>query len=183
LNLIEISIIALGLAMDAFAVSIISGLTINSPRIRDALRIAVFFALFQAVMPWMGWVVGLRLRDLISSIDHWIAFGLLSMLGLKLILESGRAKPKVIDPLRIYTLLLLSLSTSIDALVVGVSFSFLDVSIVIPSMIIGGVTLSLSFPGVYLGHRFGLLLGGKAEIAGGLFLIGMGIKILIEHLS
>ena len=184
MSLIDISFLAVGLAMDAFAVSIISGLTVRSPRLRDAFRIAIFFGLFQAVMPWLGWGIGLGLRDVISSIDHWIAFGLLSMIGIKLMSRSGKAKskPKMPDPLRIYTLLLLSLGTSIDALAVGVSLSFLDVSMVIPSLIIGGVTFSLSFAGVFIGHRFGPLLGGKAEIIGGIFLVGIGIKILIEHL-
>ncbi len=171
--------------MDAFAVSIMSGLNIKSPRMGNALKIAIFFGGFQGVMPWVGWLVGLQLKGLISSIDHWIAFGLLSMVGLKLIIGSGRDRSQSmkVGPLKVYTLLLLSLGTSIDALVVGVSFSFLSLSILIPSLIIGGVTLFLSWGGVFIGHRFGLLIGGRAEVVGGLFLIGMGVKILIEHLS
>ena len=185
MHLIDIFIIALGLAMDALAVSVMIGLKINRPRIGVALRVAISFGVFQAVMPLVGWVVGLQLKGFILSIDHWIAFGLLSLIGLKLIIESGRVRPqsKGVDPLRVYTLLLLSLGTSIDALIVGISFPFLSGSIIIPAMVIGGVTFLLSWGGVSLGHRFGPLLGGKADVVGGLFLIGMGVKELIEHLS
>jgi len=183
-NLITIILIAFGLAMDAFAVSVTSGITIKELKIRNALKIALFFGLFQAVMPVIGWLAGLSLRALISSIDHWIAFGLLFIVGCKMIYESFNlaSDKRTINPLDVYILLMLSLATSIDALAVGVSFAFLKVSIATPVIIIGVVTFGLSFLGVYIGDRFGHFFEKKIEIAGGLILIGIGIKILIEHL-
>ncbi len=177
--------IAFGLAMDAFAVSITSGLTIKSLKINNALRIAIFFGLFQAIMPLIGWLAGLSFRDFISGVDHWIAFGLLSIIGCKMIYESSKMElsNKRINPLNVYVLLMLSFATSIDALAVGLSLSFLNVSIALPAIIIGIVTFLLSIFGVYLGNRFGHYFERKIEIIGGLILIGIGIKILIEHLT
>jgi len=176
--------IAFGLAMDAFAVSITSGITIKNLRINNALKIALFFGLFQAIMPVIGWLAGLSLKDFISEIDHWIAFGLLSFIGCKMIYESItlQSNEKQIDPLNVYVLLMLSVATSIDALAVGVSFAFLKVSIVTPVVIIGTVTFLLSYLGVYIGDRIGHFFENKIEIAGGLLLIGIGLKILIESL-
>lgn len=170
--------------MDAFAVSITSGLTIKHLKINHALRIALFFGLFQAVMPIIGWLAGFSLRDYISNIDHWIAFGLLSMIGLKMIFESFKmsSDEKEIDPLNIYILLMLSIATSVDALAVGLSLSILRVSIVTPAIIIGIITFILSLIGVFIGDRFGHFFEKKIEILGGLILIGIGLKILIEHL-
>jgi len=155
MDIISIVLIAVGLAMDAFAVSITSGITIKSLRINNALKIAIFFGLFQAVMPVIGWLAGLSLRDYISAIDHWIAFGLLSFIGCKMIYESIaiQSSKKEINPLNVYVLLVLSVATSIDALAVGVSFAFLKVSIVTPVIIIGTVTFFLSYLGVYIGDR------------------------------
>ena len=149
--------IAFGLAMDAFAVSITSGITIKNLKINNALKIALFFGLFQAIMPLVGWLAGLSLRGFISEIDHWIAFGLLSFIGCKMICESitMRSNEKQINPLNIYVLLMLSVATSIDALVVGVSFAFLKISIVTPVLVIGTITLILSFFGVFVGNRIG----------------------------
>jgi len=185
MSIISIIFIAFGLAMDAFAVSITSGLTIKQFRIGDALKIAIFFGLFQAIMPLIGWSAGLGFRDYISGIDHWIAFGLLSIIGCKMIYESFKIgeKNKKIDPLNIYVLLMLSIATSIDALAVGLSLAFLNFSIILPSIIIGCITFLLSVFGVYFGNRFGNYFEKKIEIIGGLILIGIGIKILIEHLN
>jgi putative Mn2+ efflux pump MntP len=171
--------------MDAFAVSISSGITIKSPRIEQALKIAVFFGVFQAIMPVVGWFVGLGLRELISRVDHWIAFGLLLLIGCRMIYESTRSRSerKVLNPLGLGVLLLLSVATSIDALAAGVSLAFLKISILLPVIIIGAVTLVLSFIGVFVGDRSGHLFENKAEFVGGLVLIGIGTKILIEHLS
>ena len=185
MDLITITFIAFGLAMDAFAVSITSGITIKQLRIHNALKVAVFFGSFQAIMPIVGWLAGLSLRDFISGVDHWIAFGLLSLIGCKMIYESMKMESgdKAINPLNVYVLLMLSVATSIDALAVGVSFAFLKVSIVTPIIVIGIVTFGLSLLGVFVGDRFGRFFEKKIEIAGGLILIGIGIKIVVEHLA
>ena len=184
MDIITIIFIAFGLAMDAFAVSVTSGITIKQLKVRNALKIALFFGAFQAFMPVIGWLAGLSLRAIISSVDHWIAFGLLFVVGCKMIYESVKLEPKerTINPLDVSILLMLSIATSIDALAVGVSFAFLKVSIATPVIIIGVVTFILSFTGVYIGDRFGHFFEKKIEIAGGLILIGIGLKILIEHL-
>lgn len=182
MNIIKIVLIALGLAMDAFAVSVASGVIIKRLRIKSALRIAVFFGLFQAVMPLIGWLAGLSLKDFISGVDHWIAFGLLSTIGCKMIYESAKIQSNNFDPLNIYVLLMLSIATSIDALAVGVTFAFLEISIVTPIVIIGVVTFLLSFIGVFVGNRFGHFFEKKIELAGGLILICIGVKILVEHM-
>jgi putative Mn2+ efflux pump MntP len=176
--------IALGLAMDAFAVSIASGAAIRELRLRHALRIALFFGVFQAAMPVAGWATGIGLRDLIGGIDHWIAFGLLAAVGIKMIYESARMGPgkKRMDPLNPSILLILSIATSIDALAVGISFAFLRIAIVTPVLVIGMVTFLLSLSGVYLGDRAGHLFEKKIALLGGILLIIIGIKILIEHL-
>lgn len=175
--------IALGLAMDAFAVSITSGFTVRQLKIHYALKIALFFGLFQAIMPVMGWAAGFGLRDFISSVDHWIAFVLLTAIGIKMIYESRAIKKeeKEVVILSIYALLLLSIATSIDAFAVGFSLSALNVSIINPALIIGIITFMLSFAGVFIGNRFGHLFESKIEIVGGVILIGIGIKILLEH--
>jgi putative Mn2+ efflux pump MntP len=183
-DLIAILFIALGLAMDAFAVSITSGFTTKQLKVNHAFRLAAFFGLFQAIMPVIGWLAGFGLRDFISGIDHWIAFGLLSIIGVKMILESTKMSPdKKIDPLNIYVLLMLSIATSIDALAVGLTLSVLNISIITPAIIIGIITFLLSFIGVFIGDRFGHFFENKIEALGGLILIGIGIKILIEHLA
>lgn len=185
MDIISIIFIAFGLAMDAFAVSITSGLIIKHLRVNNALKIAMFFGAFQAIMPLIGWSAGLSFRDFISGVDHWIAFGLLSIIGCKMIYESSKmgSNEKKIDPLNLYVLFILSIATSIDALAVGLSLSFLDVPIALPAIIIGVVTFLLSLLGVYLGNRIGHFFERKIELIGGLILIGIGIKILIEHLT
>lgn len=182
--MLTILLIAIGLAMDAFAVSVTSGITIKNLRINHALRIAIPFGLFQAIMPVVGWWVGLGMKDLISGVDHWIAFGLLGFIGGKMIYESTRIEEieRVGNPLDTYVLLILSIATSIDALAVGLSLSFLNVSIATPVIIIGVVTFLLSFLGVFVGNRFGHFFENKAEFTGGLIMIGIGVKILVEHL-
>jgi putative Mn2+ efflux pump MntP len=185
MDIISIIFIAFGLAMDAFAVSITSGLTIKHLKINNALKIAIFFGSFQSIMPLIGWSVGLGFRNYISGFDHWIAFGLLSIVGCKMIYESSKMEVnnKKIDPLNVYVLLMLSIATSIDALAVGLSLSFLNLSIILPAMIIGIITFLLSIFGVYFGNRFGHYFEKKIEIIGGLIIIGIGIRILIGHLT
>lgn len=185
MDIITIIVIAFALAMDAFAVSITSGLTIKHLEVNDALKIAIFFGSFQAVMPVIGWLTGLSLISFISDVDHWVAFGLLSLVGCKMIYESIKieSSEKEIDPLNVYVLLMLSIATSIDALVVGVSFAFLKTFILTPIIVIGTVTFLLSFLGVFVGNRFEHFFDKKIKIVGGLTLIGIGIKILVEHLA
>lgn len=177
--------IAIGLAMDAFAVSIASGVTIKHLRIRNALTIATCFGSFQAFMPLIGWLAGLTLRDFISGFDHWIAFGLLNGIGFKMIYESCKVDSieRQINPLNIFVLLILSIATSIDALAVGMSLSFLKIAIAVPAIVIGTVTFLLTLLGVFVGNRVGHFFEKKIEILGGLILIGIGVKILIEHLT
>lgn len=185
MDILTILLIAVGLAMDAFAVSIASGLTVKGLQLKGALKIALFFGLFQALMPVLGWSAGLGLRGFISGIDHWIAFGILSVIGSKMIFESFAIKTNrgKTENQGTYTLLVLSIATSIDALAVGLTLSFLKVSIFSPAIIIGVVTAILSFAGVLIGKRYGHLFESKIEALAGLILIGIGIKILIEHLS
>lgn len=182
MGIITIIFIALGLAMDAFAVSVVSGITIKGLKTSHALRIGLFFGGFQALMPVVGWLTGLGLKNFIFGFDHWIAFGLLSFIGVKMIYESNRIDKDRRDPLGIYNLLILAIATSIDALAVGVTFAFLSVSIIIPVVIIGIITFILSFFGTFIGNRIGHFCERKIEVAGGLVLIIMGIKILTEHL-
>jgi putative Mn2+ efflux pump MntP len=185
MHILTLVFIAFGLAMDALAVSIASGVVIKRLRIDHALRIALFFGAFQAAMPIIGWLAGSRLKDLVSGVDHWIAFGLLSLIGCKMIYESTKMKSerREINPLNASVLLLFSIATSIDALAIGISFAFLQIAIITPAVVIGMVTFLLSFLGVYIGNRLGHFFEQKIEFIGGLILIGIGIKILVEHLA
>ncbi len=185
MELTTVVVIAFGLALDAFAVSVSSGIAVRQLRIEHALRVALFFGSFQALMPLIGWLAGLSLRGFISQIDHWIAFGLLTLIGCRMICEAGKLTPKgrKTNPLNTYTLLLLAIATSTDALAVGISFAFLKVFIVTPVVVIGVVTFVLSLVGVLLGGRLGQLFAKRAEIIGGVVLIGIGVRILITHMT
>lgn len=179
-------VIAVGLAMDAFAVSITSGCLTKRLRVRRALRTALFFGGFQALMPIIGYVAGSLFAGYISHIDHWIAFILLSFIGIKMIGESTFLKKENEEPEEntesLMVLLTLAVATSIDALAVGITFSLLDVQIIFCAAMIGIVTFVLSLLGVFAGYRFGSLFSDKIEIFGGAVLIGIGLKILAEHL-
>lgn len=182
--MLSIILIAIGLSMDAFAVSITSGCTIRCLKLRHAFRIAILFGVFQALMPVLGWLAGIGLKQYVESFDHWIAFGLLAFIGGKMIYEAlwiSEVERKC-DPLNLYVLLGLAVATSIDALAVGITFAFLKVAIVTPALLIGLITFSISLGGVYLGNSMGDRLGSKMEVIGGLILIGIGIKILLQHL-
>lgn len=169
--------------MDAFAVSIVSGVTIKNLKTRHAFKIAMFFGLFQAIMPILGFYLGLSLKNVISNIDHWVAFTLLFCIGTKMIYESFKLKTESRrNPLNIYILFILSIATSIDAFVIGITFAFLKISIFTPVIIIGAVTFALSFLGCFLGKRIGHFFESKIEALGGIILIIIGSKILIEHL-
>ena len=184
LDLLTTLVIAFGLAMDAFAVAISCGLAMDRIRLEYALKIGTAFGFFQAAMPILGWLAGSRLRHLISEWDHWLAFALLAVIGGKMIYEAttGCYRERAVIALNLKILFGLAIATSIDALAVGISFALLNTAVLAPSLIIGAVTFVLSTLGVLLGHRFGCYLGRKVEIAGGLVLIGIGIKILLEHL-
>jgi putative Mn2+ efflux pump MntP len=183
-DIVTILFIALGLAMDAFAVSIAHGIAMRGVRLNGALKMAVSFGSFQAFMPLLGSGAGVSFRDFISGIDHWAAFGLLSLIGGKMIYESSRMRSSEEKPksLKVTALLILSIATSVDALAVGLSFSFLRMSIATPIIIIGIVTFLLSFIGVSFGSKLGHFFENKIEVVGGLVLIVIGTKILAEHL-
>jgi putative Mn2+ efflux pump MntP len=182
-NVILILGIALGLAMDAVAVSISCGITLKKPTLRDTMRVSGSFGLFQAVMPVLGWMAGLTFRRWIENLDHWAALGLLWFIGIKMILESRHAGEKKTCPTRPGVLFMLSVATSIDALAVGLSFSLLKMNILGPVLLIGGVTFILSFIAVRIGTRLGLAFEKNVEIAGGVILIAIGLKILLQHLG
>jgi len=181
---ITITIVAFALAMDAFAVSIVSGAAYRRLKVKHALRMAVSFGAFQALMPLIGSLAGLTIRDYIADYDHWAAFGLLAAVGGKMIYESFKIKPlrKNFNPSNIVVLLLLSVATSIDALAVGITISLLKVSITMAVVIIGLVTFALSYLGVYIGKKVGHFFENKIQAIGGIVLIALGLKILIEHL-
>jgi putative Mn2+ efflux pump MntP len=178
-------LIAISLAMDCLAVSIAGGALVEKPRLRNALKIGAFFGLFQTVMPLIGWALGFGFRNLISSFDHWIAFGLLLIIGAKMIYESFKkdSDKKKRDILNNHTLIILAVATSIDALVAGMSLAFIGVPLIYSVLIIGAFAFVLSVTGYFAGHKIGTLIGSKMEIVGGVILIGIGIKILIEHLT
>jgi putative Mn2+ efflux pump MntP len=183
MSTVSLFAIAIGLAMDAFAVSVSSGVVLKRMKIRHALLIASFLGGFQGIMPFIGWSAGNWIQTYIEAFDHWIAFILLLAIGVRMIWESriDDASRAVIDPTRVYVLFILAVATSIDALAVGLSLSFLRISIVAPVLIIGLVTFLMCFLGTYLGAAVGKALGSKIEALGGLILIAIGVKILIEH--
>jgi manganese efflux pump family protein len=176
--------IALGLAMDAFAVAIGAGLQLCGATPRQVFRLAWHFGLFQAFMPIIGWLAGRTVAEYIEPVDHWIAFGLLAFIGGKMIWEALHhdEEAEVCDPTKGWRLVMLSIATSIDALAVGLSLALLNVSIWWPAIVIGIVAGVMTIIGMELGKRFGALLGRRMEVVGGLILIGIGVKILVEHL-
>jgi putative Mn2+ efflux pump MntP len=184
-HLASILLIAVGLAMDAFAVSIVTGSVYRELHVKHALRMALFFGGFQAAMPVIGFLAGLGMKEYIVHVDHWVAFGLLSFVGGKMVFEAFQIESaeKNRDPSNLLILLALSIATSIDALAVGITLSLLTSAIALAVTLIGLITFGLSFAGVYLGKRFGHFFESRIEIVGGLILIAIGLKILIEHLS
>jgi manganese efflux pump family protein len=181
---LTIILIAVGLAMDAFAVSIANGMTITSNRRKAALLTATAFGGFQMLMPAIGYAAGLSLESIISGVDHWVAFGLLTFIGAKMLYDGVKKEKPEDGPidLKLRTLLVLAVATSIDALMVGLSFAFLQTSIVEPIIAIGAVTFALSFVGFYFGCGLGKRFGHRIKIVGGVVLILIGLRILLEHL-
>jgi len=184
MEIFTVVLLAIGLSFDSFAVSVCSGLNLPHIRFFQAAKIATFLALFQAFMPLVGWLVGNSIKSLIEPVDHWIAFGLLSLIGGKMIIESfiSSEAREIKNPLHIKVILTLSLATSIDALAIGFSFATLLDKILIAVFIIGAVTFIASMLGILLGKKTGPKINKYSEIIGGLILIFIGCKILIEHL-
>lgn len=184
MGLLEIVLVGIGLAMDAFAVSICKGLSIKKITLKNTLTISSYFSVFQAIMPLLGFLLGTTFSGIIEKVDHWVAFTLLSVIGLNMIKDSFEEEAeKTNDNIDAKTMLLLGLATSIDALAVGITFAFLKTNIVMSVSIIGIITFVLCVAGVKIGNKFGNKFQNKAGIAGGIILIFIGIKILLEHLS
>ena len=185
---VELFLIGVGLSMDAFAVSVCKGLGMSRLNMRQAAVISLFFGGFQALMPLIGWALGSQLTDFIAPIDHWIAFGLLAFVGGKMLWDAFHEDDEAEDvqtdeKLDLKELLMLAIATSIDALAVGITFAFLQVAIVPSIAIIGLTTFVISFAGVAVGHFFGARFEKPATIVGGVVLILIGVKILLEHLG
>ncbi len=184
MELFEIIVIAIGLAMDAFAVSVCKGLSMKKIDWKKAIIIAVYFGAFQALMPVLGYFLGSSFSAFVQKVDHWIAFILLSIIGVNMIKESTDDEvEKRNDNVDFKTMVVLAIATSIDALAVGVTFAFFEVNILLAISIIGMITFILSIFGVIIGNKFGDKFQNKAELAGGIILIIIGLKILLEHLG
>lgn len=184
MGLIELFLIAVGLSMDAFAVSVCKGLAMPKCTFKKAAIVGLWFGGFQALMPAIGYILGVQFQEAIASIDHWIAFVLLALIGGNMIHEALDNDEEEADAsLDVKTMFLLAVATSIDALAIGITFAFLKVSIIPAVCFIGIVTFIISFAGVKIGNVFGARYKNKAEIVGGVILILLGLKILLEHLG
>jgi len=185
MELLTILLIAFGLSFDTFAVSVSSGLILRKIDFFKATRIAITLAVFQAAMPLIGWFAGSEIKKYAESYDHWIAFGILALLGGKMIIDSFKTDPenRSVNPLELKVMIGMAIATSIDALIVGFSFGLLDFKILISIGIIGAVTYIVAMLGMLFGKKIGARMGRRMEILGGVMLILIGLKILIEHLS
>ena len=189
MGFIEFFLTGIGLSMDAFAVAICKGLGMRKVNYKQMLLIALFFGGFQALMPLLGWLLGRQFEQYITSVDHWIAFALLVLIGANMLREARKeddttdAETVYDAPLPLGQLLLMAIATSIDALAVGISFAFLGVNIWLAIAVIGTTTFLISAAGVFIGNRFGNRYEKRATIAGGIILILLGVKILLEHLG
>lgn len=184
MGIIEILLIAIGLSFDTFAVSVSTGLIESRIKFWQGVKIALILAVFQGFMPFVGWLGGNQVEKLIREFDHWIAFGLLFGLGLKMIIESFKVPDeKKFNPFLLTVVIGMAIATSIDALVVGVSMAFVELNIYLAVILIGAVTFLTAMIGMLLGKNVTGKFGDKIEIIGGLILIGIGLKILITHLA
>lgn len=184
LGIIELIILSIGLAMDAFAVSICKGLAMSKMNWKKAGIIGVYFGIFQALMPLIGYLLGISFQEQITNIDHWIAFILLAIIGINMIKEAiSKDDDKQNDSIKFKDMLILAIATSIDALAIGITFAFLKVNIWLAISLIGIITFIISIAGVKIGNIFGDKYEKKAELAGGIILILLGVKILLEHLN
>lgn len=183
MGIIELIVLSIGLAMDAFAVSICKGLSMPRMKWKNAIIIGLYFGYFQALMPALGYLLGVNFQDRISNIDHWVAFILLAVIGINMIKEAISKDNDVHnDSIKFKDMIILSIATSIDALAVGITFAFLNVNLILAISLIGIITFIISVLGVKVGNIFGDKYEKKAEFAGGIILILLGIKILLEHL-
>ena len=185
MTLLSLILISIALAMDSFAVSISAGLAMKKVRLRQMGKISLLFALFQGVMPILGWLAGVYFEPYIKRFDHWIAFILLCAIGGKMIWEAidKQTDAPAINPYCNRTITALAFATSIDALAIGLSFSILDYAILMPAFVIGLITFIFSLGGLTLGVKLGNVCGTKIELVGGIILVGIGIKIVLEHLT
>ena len=184
MGIIELIVLSIGLAMDAFAVAVCKGLSMSKMSWKKACIVGAYFGIFQAAMPLIGYLLGISFQDKIASIDHWIAFVLLGAIGINMIKEAiSKDKESSNDSVKFKDMLILAIATSIDALAVGITFAFLKVNILLAISLIGIITFVLSIIGVKIGNIFGDKYEKKAEFAGGTILILLGIKILLEHLG
>lgn len=185
MEIITFFLIAISLSFDTFAVSVSSGLLRKEITFSNALKIAICLAFFQTLMPLIGWFAGAKIKEYVTFIDHWIAFILLLLIGLKMIYESLKKeeeKVETVNPLSPLYLITISIATSIDALVIGLTFGFINTPIIMPLAIIGSITFLVSMLGILFGKKAGARAGKKMEILGALILIGIGTKILIQHI-
>ena len=183
MSLLELFAIAVGLSMDAFAVSVCKGLSLRRYGPGRSLTAGIYFGGFQALMPLIGWALGVRFQQAIANVDHWIAFGLLTLIGINMLREARQEGDSLDEAMGPAAMLPLAVATSIDALAVGVTFAFLQVSILPAVSFIGVTTFVLSALGVWIGSAFGARWRERAEQAGGIILILMGVKILAEHVG
>lgn len=184
MEIYEILLISIGLAMDAFAVSICKGLSMKKMNWKNAVIIALYFGVFQALMPLIGYFLGMTFESIVTTFDHWVAFALLTLIGGGMIKESfDDEDEKKNDRVDFKTMVVLAIATSIDALAVGITFAFFDVNIVLAVSIIGIITFIISVLGVKIGNRFGDKYQNKAQLMGGIILVLLGFKILLEHLG
>ena len=183
MGFIELFLIAVGLSMDAFAVSVCKGLSVKKVGVKHAALAGLYFGGFQFLMPVIGYLLGFRFESVIESIDHWVAFVLLAFIGGNMIKESFGKAEELNDDFGVKTMLLMAVATSIDALAVGITFAFLNVQILPAAGLIGVTTFLLSFVGIYIGNVFGARYKSRAELAGGIILVVIGVKILFEHLG
>ncbi len=182
MNFWDILLIGIGLSMDAAAVAMSNGICMDKPKFKTSLLIALFFGLFQGLMPLIGYFAGSTFSGFISNIDHWVAFGLLLVIGGKMVIDSFKDEEHVCSFITIRLLLVQAIATSIDALAVGVGFAVTEVNILSAVSVIALTTFCISLASVYIGKKFGSFLESKAELLGGVILVGIGSKILIEHL-
>lgn len=183
MDLLSLFLIAVGLSMDAFAVSVCKGLATPKYKLKYSMICGAWFGGFQALMPTVGYLLGVNFKKYITAIDHWIAFVLLALIGFNMIREALKNDDEGADPsFTAKSMLLLAIATSIDALAIGITFAFLDVNIVAAVLFIGVCTFVISAAGVKIGSAFGTRFKSKAEIAGGAILIILGLRILVEHL-
>ena len=183
MSFIELFLIAVGLSMDAFAVSVCKGLSVKRLSPKHALLVGIYFGGFQFLMPVIGYLLGFRFEHIITNIDHWIAFVLLAFIGGNMIKESFGKSEELNDDFSFKTMLMMAVATSIDALAVGITFAFLSVRILPAAGLIGITTFIISGAGIYIGNVFGAKYKSRAELAGGVILILIGAKILLEHLG